>query len=179
VVRSLRQGQEPVAGDLEQVHRGPDALSRALCDQLLGEKVEATLEPIAEALQGLVVAASAGGAPWAPAREGAAELELRLETREVKLAGGRTVSFARRRVLWRVLTELVEARGESVEPENLYTAAWQLPFNQSRLNSLYVGIRRLRLLVEPDPSAPRIILVGPTGGYYLDVARVNIRDLPA
>ncbi|MDF1563170.1 MAG: winged helix-turn-helix domain-containing protein [Deltaproteobacteria bacterium] len=175
VARALRRGEEPATADLRKVEKGPDALARALCDGLLGREVDASLQPIVEALQGMVAASAPASVPWAPEHAGTAELELRVASREVKLAGGRTVSFARRRVLWRVLTELMEAGGEAVEPENLYTAAWQLPFNQSRLNSLYVGIRRLRLLVEPDPSAPRIILVGPTGGYYLDTARVELR----
>ena len=106
--------------------------------------------------------------------QGTVELFLDGDRREAVLAGGKRVCFQRRRVLWRLLWKILEAgKSAPIEPEHLYRTAWELPFNPRRLNSLYVGIRRLRLLVEPDPSSPRIILAASRGGYFADPRRVR------
>ena len=162
------------APDDARARAAADPLAAALVATLDGGPATGPLSHLAGWLRGLVLEGTAvpPGGP-APGAEVAVELTLDGARKEVVLAGGKRVAFARRRVLWRLLWFLHEAEGGTIEPETLYVAAWELPFNPSRLNSLYVGVRRLRLLVEPDPSAPRIIMAGQGGGYYMDVRRVN------
>ncbi|RMF77884.1 MAG: hypothetical protein D6739_12290, partial [Nitrospirae bacterium] len=172
---ALRFGGSPAEEDAEVVESAGDALSLALVRRLKGQPYDGPLAALADYLHRLVTTGNAAEPAWARAvPEVAVELTLDAEKREVVLAGGKRISFTRRRVLWQVLLELWREGGRTIEPADLYVRAWQLPFNPSRLNSLYVGIRRLRLLVEPDPSAPRIILVGAGGGYYMDTRRVRL-----
>lgn len=172
---ALRFGHEPDPADLALARRSDDPLASGLAARLVGGGDDAEVHAVATWLHEHVLGTPAPGEAWIRSVPGpAVELRMDLLRREVILPGGRRVSFARRRVLWRVLTYLYEAAGGTLEPEDLYTEAWKLPFNQSRLNSLYVGIRRLRLLVEPDPSVPRIILASASGGYYMDVRRVRL-----
>ena len=160
--------------DLALVEGGADRLSFALATLLAGRDYEGPFAPLATYLSGFILHGQAEEPDWARvAPEAAVELSIDLSERRVTLAGGKQVSFKRRRVLWRLLVDLWEHQGDNIEPADLYLTAWQLPFNASRLNSLYVGVRRLRLLVEPDPSAPRIILAGAAGGYHMDVRRVR------
>lgn len=181
VVSAIRFGESPEPKDVLAARRSKDPLVVELADLVLGKPRERGRSGEAGpgrslavwfrsmALTGASETASLGG------MEGpATELRIDGERREVVLAGGKRISFARRRVLWRLLWKLLEAKGRATDPSSLYCYAWELPFNASRLNSLYVGVRRLRLLVEPDPSSPRIILAAEGGGYAMDIRRVEV-----
>jgi tetratricopeptide (TPR) repeat protein len=176
---AIRFGATPEKDDVAAARKGSDPIAAAFVARLVDGEAPAPAHGadvggLATWLAGLLLTGETEGPAFGQANTQAA-IELRLDgdRREVVLAGGKRVSFARRRVLWRLLWKLFDTGGGAIDPEPLYRVAWELPFNTSRLNSLYVGIRRLRLLVEPDPSSPRIILASSQGGYYMDVRRVS------
>jgi len=174
VLADVRFGRTPKDVDRAAAIEGPNRFAAALARIAVGEPDTSPVAGAAARIVGILLTGERDGTPWTPTGpEVAIELTLDGANREVILAGGKRIPFGRRRVLWRLLWFLFEASGDNIAPESLYVAAWELPFNQSRLNSLYVGVRRLRLLVEPDPSAARIIMAGHNGGYYMDTRRVQ------
>jgi len=92
-----------------------------------------------------------------------------LDTTEmvVWLPGGRRVDLANKRLLFRILLTLAEQGGRASK-EALVLGAWELPdYHPMRDDKrLQVAIRKLRLLIEDDPSrASRLVTT--SEGYAL------------
>jgi DNA-binding winged helix-turn-helix (wHTH) protein len=91
---------------------------------------------------------------------------LNCDRRTVWLDDGREVALQQSPILWRVLTTLARRRGQATK-EQLIDEAWDEPYHPLKHdNRLRLAIRKLRKLIEDDPSHPtRLVTVA--DGYAL------------
>ncbi len=81
-----------------------------------------------------------------------------------------------KKLLTRLLVTLLEARGQALSAEELFTRAWDYPWEgEASAAQVRKNISALRDLVEPERSCPRYVTVrehsyGVKGGYCVDQA---------
>ena len=78
------------------------------------------------------------------------------------------IDFGQQHLVHTLLSCLVAARGEPVSKSEICRLLWMVEYNP-RLhdNKIYVSIKRLRNLIEPDPKNPRYVR-RVRGGYCLE-----------
>ena len=86
--------------------------------------------------------------------------------RLVILRHGRDVTLTRR--AWNILMALLDNRGLVLSTDALIHAGWGDELDHTA-DELYHQIRRIRLAIEDDPSAPRILLNRREFGYVLQI----------
>ena len=128
-----------------------DAVDRLVVDALRAEPAWAKLET-------LEVDSTT---PWQPG------WGIDIARGEIWRSDGTRASFGKEAVLWRILTTLVDKRGEASK-EALVLAVWSAeeyhPLKHD--NRLRLAVRKLRQSIEPDPKAPTRLLTT-ADGYLL------------
>jgi hypothetical protein len=89
---------------------------------------------------------------------------LDTEAQQVWLPGGRTVDLTTRGLLYRILLSIANRDGRATK-EEIVIAAWkQRDYHPIRDDKrLQVTVRKLRLLIEDDPSRPTRLVTTPEG----------------
>ena len=159
--------RHPLASELEAVSCAMDLAPQVarVARALLGEP--ASLLPVEERMTqkiraswGGVVITTVVGAPAGPLSCG---WGIDFVRRSVWLPDGRVEDLTRKDTFLRVLRSIVDAGG-TVTKEHLVTSAWGEPYHPLRHNNrMQVTIRKLRLLLEEDASAPRLCVTTQDG----------------
>jgi tetratricopeptide (TPR) repeat protein len=77
------------------------------------------------------------------------------------------IDFKNQHVLLDMALLFLKGQGERFTKENLTESVWKQAYNPSQHDNLiYVSIKRLRALLEPDPENPRYILRDRRGYYF-------------
>ncbi len=86
------------------------------------------------------------------------------------------VDFRTRFLLLDLLRLLAENQGVVLSKESLVDLIWKQPYNPATHdNKIYVTIRRLRQLIEPNEKKPRYILKAPNGYCMSKLVRIQIK----
>lgn len=87
------------------------------------------------------------------------DLVINLKNNTVKEMGGREIDFKNQFILLSLLVEFVKNKENSVGKQDLASLLWGEDYDPRRHdNKIYVTIRRLRKLIEPDPKKPQYVL---------------------
>jgi DNA-binding response OmpR family regulator len=126
-------------------HGSPDRAAEPARDELRADGGDPDLVDWLVTVTGdLILLAQAHTAPPAPPAD---QVVLDGETGELR-APSRTVPFARRHVLRRLLYCMARRAGEAVSKDDLAQAAWGVRYHPLRHdNALFVNIHRLRALL--------------------------------
>lgn len=77
------------------------------------------------------------------------------------------IDFKNQHVLLEMALLFLKSQGQRFSKENLTESVWKQAYNPSQHDNLiYVSIKRLRALLEPDPENPRYILRDRRGYYF-------------
>ena len=89
------------------------------------------------------------------------------------------VNFKNQFILMDLLKMFLTSPGVSCSKENMAAAVWKQKYDpEAHDNKIYVTIKRLRELVEPDIHHPKYIFRGKKGYYLNEKAKVLLRETP-
>lgn len=109
----------------------------------------------------------------AEALVGDPDLVIDLKDNKVLETGGRVVDFKNQFILLSLLLELANKQKSFISKESMSSLLWDEEYDPSRHdNKIYVTIRRLRKLIEPNSKTPRYVLKSKEG--YTFNKKVNV-----
>lgn len=107
------------------------------------------------------------------AHKGDPDLVIDLKDNKVLESDGRVVDFKNQFILLSLLLEFAKKQSGSITKESLSALLWDEEYDPGRHdNKIYVTIRRLRKLLEPNPKTPKYVLKTKEG-YTLN-KKINV-----
>ena len=107
------------------------------------------------------------------AHRGDPDIVIDLKDNKVLESGGRVVDFKNQFILLSLLLEFAKKQSGSITKESLSKILWSEEYDPARHdNKIYVTIRRLRKLLEPNPKTPKYVLKTKEG-YTLN-KKINV-----
>jgi len=107
------------------------------------------------------------------AYKGDPDILIDLKENKVTEADGRVIDFKNQFILLSLLIEFVKKQKASINKESLSQLLWNEEYDPARHdNKIYVTIRRLRKLIEPNPKTPKYVLKT-KDGYTLN-KKINV-----
>lgn len=107
------------------------------------------------------------------AHKGDPDIVIDLKDNKVFEADGRVVDFKNQFILLSLLLEFVKKQKSSITKESLSQLLWDEDYDPARHdNKIYVTIRRLRKILEPNPKTPKYVLKTKEG-YTLN-KKINV-----
>ena len=107
------------------------------------------------------------------ARKGDPDIVIDLKNNKVLESDGRVIDFKNQFILISLLLEITKKQNSSITKESLSQLLWSEEYNPVRHdNKIYVTVRRLRKLLEPNSKVPKYVLKTKEG-YTLN-KRINV-----